>query len=373
VKKSIRYLGLDVHAKTIACAVAEPTGEVLDLGVIPNTEDALARMLKRLKKRGSEVQVCYEAGPTGYAVYWQLAKREVQCDVVAPSLIPKIPGDRVKTDRRDAAKLARLYRSGDLTPVWVPDREHEALRDLVRAREVAVTDQTRARHRLTKLLLRYGLREPPKMTRWTKKHRAWLSSHRFEQNATEHTFADYLQEVEHAAERILRLEKVLKKVVEECPQWMQEIVLGLQALHGVGPISSMTFVAEIGSFTRFSHPSQLMGYSGMVPKEHSSGQKVRRGGITKTGNAHLRRVLVEAAWVSRRKPGGRPPLRARNKDIDPRVIEIANKAQQRLHNRHWHLLNRGKNSKTAVVAVARELLGFVWDIGVYLERKHQST
>ena len=368
MNESIRYLGLDVHATSIACAIAQAGGEVLDLGVIPNHTDALHRLLKKLGKR-QNLRVCYEAGPTGYALYWELTKFGVHCDVIAPSLIPRRPGDRVKTDRRDARQLARLYRAGELTPVWVPDVQHEALRDLVRTREMAVGDRTRARNRLTKFLLRRGLQPTGRMTRWSAKYRLWLSSLRFKHNAAEVTFADLLHEVKHADARLRRLEDSIDEVIAASPNEIREIVESLQALRGIAKITSVTLVAEIGRFSRFAHPKQLMGYSGLVPREHSSGARVLRGGITKTGNAHLRRVLVEAAWTIGRTPGRRPPLRGSMAGRGGRVEEIALRAQQRLHSRSCRLRGRGKDSRNVAVAVARELLGFVWAIGVHVEQR----
>ncbi len=363
---AIRHLGLDVHAETIACAVAELSGEVMDFGVIENSEHAVRKLIHKLRSKG-EVCACYEAGPTGYGLHRLLVGLDVPCDVVAPSLIPRRPGDRVKTDRRDARMLARLYRAGELTPVWVPDVQHEALRDLVRAREAAVCDQLRARNRLTKFLLRHDCRPPEGVKRWTRTYWAWLSSLRFQQRAAELTFADYLHEVEHARLRIARLEEAIDEVIDEQSETTQRIVRDLQALRGVGKVSSVTLVAEVGRFSRFAHPAELMGYSGLVPREHSSGGRIRQGGITKTGNTHLRRILVEAAWSIQRRPGHRPPIRQTGGDISPPALEVARRAQERLHRRYWHLVNRGKDSRTAVVAVARELLGFIWDVAVHAE------
>jgi len=233
-----------------------------------------------------------------------------------------------------------------------------------------VQDQTRARNRLTKFLRPHGIRRPARMTRWKGKHRVWLSSLRFDYQAMEHTFADLLGEVVHMAERIKRLEDSIDQAIGQSPQWIQEVITGLQELRGVGKVSSVTLIAELGSFLRFLHPSELMGYTGLIPREHSSGRRIRQGRITKTGNAHLRRVLVEAAWSIRRKPGKRPPLRPRQQGVDPQVVEKAVKAQHRLHKRYWQLMGKGKDSRTAAVAVARELIGFVWDIGTHIERRH---
>src|ERR1700682_952890 len=254
--KKGRFLGLDVHAETIAVAVAEPDG------------------------------ACYEAGPTGYVVYWQLTALGVKCERVAPPLVPVKPGDRMKTDRRDATKLARSYRAGDLTPVWVPNEEHEALRDLVRAREAAKQDQLRARHRLSKFLLRHGRRAPAGVKAWTQKHEQWIKGEvHFEQPAQEYTMLDYLHEVEHMDDRIRRLEQAMEEAVKLAPPRMQKVIQGLQALRGIAQISGVPIVAELGEISRFGGARQLMSYSGAVSSEHSSGKRIRRGQITKTGNA----------------------------------------------------------------------------------------
>lgn len=286
MQKSIRYVGLDVHADTIAVAVAETGGEVRSVGTIPNTADAVRKLIKRLGAE-KDLRVCYEAGPTGYVLYWQLTQLGVSCEVIAPTLVPVKAGDRVKTDRRDAQKLARCYRAGDLTPVWVPDAAHEALRDLVRAREAAKKDQTRARHRLGKMLLRQGRRSS--LRAWTVTHMDWARRQKFEQPAQQAAFLDYVNEVDHAAERLKRLETALDAAVEAAPPRMRAVIEGLQALRGIAKLTAVTVVAEVGSLSRFEHPRQLMGYSGAVPSEYSTGQREHKGAITKTGNAHLRR------------------------------------------------------------------------------------
>src|SRR5712664_554871 len=330
---NLRYLGLDVHAETIAAAIAEPDGEVRVLGVIPNRADAVAKLLRKLGPR-ERLRACYEAGPCGYVLYWQLVRLGIPCDVVAPTLVPTKPGDRVKTDRRDAAKLAHCYRAGDLTPVWVPDAAHEALRDLVRAREAAKQDQLRARHRLGKLLLRHGRRPPEGVKPWTQRHRRWLDALHFELAAQQATLADYLYEVDHAATRLERLEAALDEAVQAAPAPMRAVMASLQTLRGIRQVMAATIVSEVGSLSRFPHPRELMGYSGTVPSEHSSGSHVHRGAITKTGNAHLRRVLVEAAWAYRFTPKCAKGLRQRQRGQPPGITDIAWKAQQRLHTRY---------------------------------------
>jgi transposase len=371
--KTVRFLGLDVHADTIAVAVAEPSGDVRALGVIPNRPESIRKLLKKLGAADS-LRVCYEAGPTGYVIYWQLTALGVRCEVVAPTLVPTKAGDRVKTDRRDAEKLARSYRAGDLTAVWVPDAAHEALRDLVRAREAAKRDQLRARHRLGKFLLRHGRRPPTPMTAWTLRHVTWVKSAvHFEHAAQEATLLDYLHEVDHVAERIARLERAIDDAVTTAPVQMRAVIDALQALRGIARVSAVTIVAELGELTRFVTPRQLMGYSGAVASEASSGEKVRRGGITKTGNAHLRRIIIEAAWAYRHRPAVGVAHRKRQAALDDEVKAIAWKAQHRLHARYRTLTARGKPKQHAATAVGRELLGFIWAIGKTVEAKRRET
>jgi len=365
----VRHLGFDVHAESLVVALAEPSGEVRRVGEIPNRLDALRRLVKRLGPP-SALRACYEAGPTGYVLYWQLTALGVHCDVVAPTLVPTKPGDRVKTDRRDAVRLARSYRAGELTPVWVPDAAHEALRDLVRAREAATQDRLRARHRLSKFLLRQGQRPPPGVRPWTQKYRTWLQGDvHFEQRAQELTLLDYVGEVDHADARLERLERAIDEVVAMAPVAIRAVIEALQALRGIAKVSAVTIVAEVGPLSRFACPRQLMGYGGLGSQEYSSGPRVRRGPITKTGNAHLRRIVVEAGWAYRHAPALRGKLKQRQQGLSPTVREIAWKAQHRLHARLRKLLGRGKTKQQAVTAVGRELLGFIWAIGVAVEHE----
>jgi transposase len=365
----IRFVGLDVHAETIAVAVAEPGGEVRSVGIIPNRLESIRKLVGKLGPV-QHLKVCYEAGPTGYVLYWQLTALGVGCEVVAPTLVPIKAGDRVKTDRRDAEKLARCYRAGELTTVWVPDAAHEALRDLVRAREAAKKDQLRARHRLGKFLLRHGRRPTEAGKAWTKKYLEWIKTHvRFDQPALEATLAHYLQEVDHAAEQILKLEKAIDEAVAQASPEIRSVIEALQALRGVAQMTAATIVCELGSLARFESPRQLMGYSGLVSREHSSGNRIQRGAITKTGNAHLRRVLVEAAWAYQHRPNVTGFLLRRQKSLALRdeVKQMAWKAQYRLHKRYQALALRGKNKNQIVTALGRELLGFVWAIAVHTE------
>jgi transposase len=370
----IRFVGLDVHADTIAVAVAEPGGEVRSHGVIPNRIESVRKLIGKLGP-AKHIKACYEAGPTGYVLYWQLTQLGVACEVIAPSLVPTKAGDRVKTDRRDAEKLARCYRAGELTAVWVPDAAHEALRDLVRAREAAKKDQLKARHRLGKFLLRHGWR-PEGMKAWTKQHLEWIKTHvHFDQPALEATLLDYLHEVEHVATRIVKLEKAIDEAVQAAPAEIRAVIEALQALRGVAQTTAATIVSELGSLSRFQSPRQLMGYSGLVAREHSSGNRIQRGAITKTGNAHLRRVLVEAAWAYQHRPNVTGFLLRRQKSLalSDEVKQIAWKAQHRLHKRYKTFAARGKNKNQIVTALGRELLGFIWAIAMNTEQKQKLT
>lgn len=369
--KTTRYVGMDVHAATIAVAVVEGRGVARPLGVIENRPEAVRRLIKKLGDPAS-LRVCYEAGPTGYVLYWQLTKLGVHCEVVAPSLVPVKSGERVKTDRRDAEKLARAYRSGDLTAVWVPDAEHEALRDLVRAREAAKKDELRAKHRLGKYLLRYGQYAPDGCRAWTLTHWRWLRTVKFEHAAQNATLLDYIAEVEHQGHRIERLEKAIDDAIQNAPAQMKAVVDGLQSLRGVAKITAVTLAVEVGTFRRFERATQLMSYTGMVPSEHSSGARMHRGAITKTGNSHLRRVLIEAAWHYRHRPCLSNRLRALQRQLDPEVLEMAWNAQLRLNRRYARLSAKSKPAGKVVTAVARELVGFIWAIGSRAEAAASS-
>lgn len=366
MKAKVRFLGLDVHAETIAVAVAEPDGEVRSLGMIANRAESVRKLVKKLGPV-EQLRACYEAGPTGYVLYWQLTELGVECEVIAPTLVPVKAGDRVKTDRRDAEKLARSHRSGDLTPVWVPDAGSEALRDLVRAREAAKQDQLRARHRLSKFLLRTGQRPAQGMKAWTGAYMVWVRQIRFAQMAQEATRLDHLHEVEHMSERVTRLEQAIREAVKLATPAVQEVVKGLQALRGIAEISAVTIAAELGNVSRFEGARQLMGYSGAVPSENSTGKRKQQGSITKTGNSHLRRIAVEAAWSYRHRPGVGPALRKRQEGISEPIKEIAWKAQHRLHKRYCRLAAAGKDQRKIVTAIGRELLGFIWAIGIQAE------
>ncbi len=367
MRKDTLFVGLDVHAKSIAVAVADAEGDRY-VGKIPNRIESIRKLIKKLGAKET-LRVCYEAGPCGYVLYWQLTRLGVACEVIAPTLIPVKAGDRVKTDRKDALKLARCYRSGDLTSVWVPDAEHEAVRDVVRAREAAKKDQRKARHRLQKFLLRHGQQRPTGVNAWTARHQIWLDSISFEIGALQATLTDYRQEVEHTNERITRLEAAIDEAVEQAPAQLRAVIAGLQALRGVAKTTAVGIAVEVGKFSRFDNPRQLMGYSGAVPSEHSSGEDPKRGGITKTGNSHLRRLLTESAWSYQHQARMYPALRKRQKELAPEVNAIAWRGQVRLSGRYRKLCARGKPKQKVVTAVARELLGFIWEIAVHIEQQ----
>ena len=358
--KVIIYIGLDVHKDTIAVAVAdgERRSEVREHGQIANTPTALKALATKLSRSGSELQFCYEAGPCGYGIERQLRAAGHACVVVAPSLIPRKPGDRIKTDRRDAINLARLHRAGELTPVWVPDAAHEAIRDLVRGRLAAVRSLRQARQQLSGFLLRHGrhYHRPA----WTLMHRRWLAGLRFEQAVHHIVLEDCIAAVEAATARRDRLEAHIKAVL---PDWsLSPVVLALQALRGMALVAAATLVAELGDITRFANPRQLMAYLGLVPSEHSSGGTRRQGGITKAGNGAARRMLIEAAWSYRFPARISREQLLRQEGLSKPIRDTAWKAQERLCRRYRMLARAGKAPTVVTTAIARELAGFVWAI-----------
>jgi transposase len=348
------FVGLDVHVATIAVAVIRADGTAQELGVLPNTPGALAKRLRKLGPAAT-LRVCYEAGPCGYGIYRQLTDLGIACTVVAPSLIPVQPGNRVKTDRRDAAKLARLLRSGDLTSVAVPTPEQEALRALSRTRETAAGDRHRARQRLVKYLAQQRIAEPAAGNRWTQTYWRWISGLTLPLPAAQVVLDELRDAITVAQARLDRVTAALTALAQTSSQ--APVIAALQALHGIGLLTAVGIVAEVGDLTRFDRPTQLFAYAGLVASEHSSGGRQQRGGITKTGNRHLRYLLGEAAWHYAR------PIRLPATPPATPVEQIAQDARARLSRRYFRLVSRGKPKQVAVVAVARELLGFVWAIG----------
>jgi transposase len=356
-----KFVGLDVHKETIAVSVAEPEGgEVRYMGEIPNTPDAVVKLVRRLRKEGTKLSFCYEAGPCGYGLHRQLKELGQECQVVAPSLIPRKPGDRVKTDRRDSLNLARLHRAGELTSVWVPDGAQEALRDLTRAREDMKHVQRQAKQRLLGFLLRHGKRFEGK-DNWTQAHFRWFEEVKFGQPVQQIVFQEYVNSVQAMTRRVAAFDEQMESAARDSVFW--PVIEGLMALRGVKLITATTIVAEIGDLKRFTTAPQLMAYLGVVPSEHSSGESKSRGGITKTGNGHVRRVLVESAWQYRYPARKTAVLQRRAERASEQVQEIAWKAQKRLCARYRRLEARGKVKVQVCIAIARELAGFIWAIG----------
>ncbi len=354
-----RFVGLDVHAKTIAIAVAEEgRDEPRYLSTIANDVSRLLSCLDRLGRRET-LHCAYEAGPTGYGLQRRLEDAGIRCDVIAPSKMPKASGDRVKTDRRDAIRLAHFLRSGDLIAIHVPDEACEAMRDLLRSREDAKRAQLRARHQLSKYLLRHGRRWPK--SNWTKAHIEWIEQQSFDHLAQARVLQESLHAVNESSARIARFDKLLSELVPETEQ--AELVGALQAFRGIQLLTAASIAFELGDVRRFRSPKKLMSYLGLTPSEDSSGDRVRRGAITKAGNGGLRRLLVEAAWAYRHTPREAYRLRKRAEGVAPGVRKIAFDAQVRLHGRYKRLLARGKNKQMTLTAIARELAGFIWAAG----------
>lgn len=357
------FVGLDVHKETIAVAVALPgRDEPAYRGEIAHEPKALKRWLERLNDEfgGELLLFCYEAGPCGYGLYRQLLAAGHACQVVAPSLIPKKAGERVKTDRRDALKLARWLRAGELTAVWVPDAEQEAMRDLTRARGDMKSQERKARQQLNAFVLRQGHHWPRGKTRWTATHFRWLESIRFEQPWLQIVLQEYIDAVKAATQRVTDLTEQLLRAL---PGWsLSTVVDALVALRGIDTLTATILLAELGDISRFDSPKQLMAYLGLVPSEHSSGGRRRQGAITLTGNGHARRVLVESAWSYRFPARQTLHLKRKAQHASEQAKAIAWRAQKRLCGRYRQLSQAGKNIKLVCVAIARELVGFIWDI-----------
>lgn len=348
------FVGLDVHKDSISIALLRPGQDDPDQERIPNTPEEIRRLVGRWADPSS-VRVCYEAGPCGYELQRQLRSLGVECAVIAPALTPRRPGDRVKTDHRDARKLCRLFRAGELTTIRIPPPDEEAVRDLLRLREDLGEDILRARHRLSKFLLRHG-RVFRDATNWTQAHWAWIRAQRFELPLLERLRDEHVVAIEMRVAQRDQLEHELHAIALE-PRYAGA-VRRLSALRGVRTLTALTLIVEVGDFARFGSAAEFMGFSGLVPSEHSSGGSRRQGPITKTGNSHLRRVLVEAAWAYRARPTSSG--QRRRIDQPPAVLALCVAVEQRLHRRYWRIVQRGKLSQVAAVAIARELAGAVW-------------
>lgn len=350
-------VGLDVHKETLAVAVL-PAGveQAIDISVVPNTSEVVERIVRKVTRQRSAVFV-YEAGPCGYEIQRQITGLGQECFVVAPGLIPVRATDRVKTDRRDAEKLARLWRAGELTAIWVPTPQEESARDLVRAREDVLEDRLRHRHRLLKFLLRHG-RVFEEGHHWTNAHEAWIKRQVFDLPFLRNAFESYVRVWEDAEARLTTMDQQVQDMAQTAAY--KTPVQYLRCFKGIDVLSAMTLLVEVQEFRRFADPTRLMKFTGLTPSEHSSGGRVRRGGISKTGNSHLRRILVEAAWSYRRSNTTGVALIRRREGCPEAIVQLARKAQDRLHRRFHRLLLRGKPATVVVTALARELAGFVW-------------
>lgn len=363
VREYPAYIGLDVHKETIAVSVAYAgRSKPESRGEIANRPSKIAKLVSRLNKEfeGEVLLFCYEAGPCGYVLYRQLLELGHDCQVVASSLIPKKPSDRVKTDKRDAIKLSQALRNGDLTAVWVPDNEQEAMRDLTRSRNDFKEQERKARQQLNAYVLRHGHAWPAKKTRWGQPHYNWLEELKFDHEWQQVVLQEYIDAARAASQRVADATAQMERVL---PQWsLAPVVDSLRALRGVDKVAAMVLLSELGDLSRFDSPRQLMAFLGLVPIEHSSGENRRQGPITKTGNGHARRILVESAWSYRFPARQTKHIKRKAADASSEAKAIAWKAQKRLCGRYQALIQAGKNTKQTTVAVARELAGFIWDI-----------
>jgi transposase len=356
MKKDITHVALDDSKNSIVAGVLRPKAAEPELRQFPNEPKHLRRFFTRLQREGP-VSACYEAGPSGYDLYRQLTALDIPCQVMAPALTPRKPGERIKTNRRDAAKLVRLFRAGELTPIRIPDEAQEAVRDLLRCREDVQEDLLRWRHRLVKFLLRHG-RIYRDGRHWSQRHWSWLRGQRFADPVLARTCQEYRFAVEQLLARRVELDRELEALAQQEPY--RTPVGWLRCFRGVDTLSALGLLIEVGAFQRFPHPRELMAYLGLVPSEASTGDREWRGSITKAGNTHVRRILVEAAWHYRHPPRIGKALARRSQGQPTAVLAQAWKAQQRLHRRYRHLVGYGKRPPVAVVAIARELVGFLW-------------
>jgi transposase len=371
---STKYVGLDVSKDKIVVAIASDNrdGGARYWGSIPHTIEAVRKLVQQLKTDDDiRLDVCYEAGPTGFELQRWFLNLFVECSVVAPIALEK--HTRIKTDKRDALRLASLWRANELTVIYVPTPEDEALRDLVRAREDTVQDMNRHKQRLLKFLLRHQIHAPQKIKVWSHAHAEWLDTLRFTRECEDIVFQEYRNSIVEAANRLKRYEGEMEQQMAGRNN-QATMIQALQGLHGIALITATTLAAELGDIAgRFPRPQQLMSYAGLVPKESSSGGSRWQGGITKAGNAHIRRVLVEAAWSYQRSPAVRRTLRERHNGLSPEIVEISWKAQKRLHQKYKKMLHRGKHKGSIIAAVARELLGFIWAIAQEVDKQRKAA
>ena len=361
MKQCSTFVGMDVHKNSIEIAIAQQgrKGEVRSYGRIDGTLTALDKVVRKLVAKGNRLHFVYEAGPCGYQIHRHLTEKGFDCMVAAPSRIPKASGDRIKNDRRDALMLARLHRAGELTPSYVPAAQDEAMRDLTRAREDAKGDEKKSKQRLLSFLLRSGYKYTGKSS-WSKAHMRWLADIKMPHRSQQVVFQEYIDTLNQCSARVHRLTEQIRKLVS---QWrLYPVVQALQSLRGVSLIVATTTVAELGDLKRFKNPAELMSYLGLVPSEHSSGNRTKRGAITKAGNTHVRRVLVEAAWAYRLRARVSRVLLKRQEGLPQHICDISWKAQIRLCARYRRLWAKGKAKQVIVTAIARELCGFIWAI-----------
>ena len=361
MKSNSTFIGMDVHKNSINIAIAQQgrKGQVRHYGKIEGTLSALDKVVRKLVSKGDPLHFVYEAGPCGYQIYRHLTAQGFDCSVVAPSRVPKQSGNRIKNDRRDALMLARLHRSGELTAVYVPLAEDEAMRDLTRAREDAKGNEKKSKQRLRAFLLRSGHRYSGRSP-WSRAYMRWLSDIKMPHQAQQIVLQEYIDTLSECTVRVQRLTEQIRQLL---PQWqLFPVVQALQSLRGVSLIVAATTVSEIGDLKRFQDPAELMSYLGLVPSEHSSGENIRRGSITKAGNGHVRRVLVEAAWAYRYRARISRTLLKRQENLPQPIRDIAWKAQLRLCSRYRHFWAKGKAKQVIVTAIARELCGFMWAI-----------
>jgi transposase len=361
MRDSINWIGFDEDASKIVVArVVGYEQRAREVFTVEFNERGLRQLLRRLKQLDGEVRCVYEAGGSGYEIYRYLGRHGVSCEIAAPSLTPRKPGDRVKTNRRDAEKLAILYRGGELTMICVPDQARESLRDLVRGREDAQQDLLRQRNRLTKLLYRRGLRHG-QGRRWTQAYWRWLRALHVEQGHLQTVIDESILAIEHAAERLRRFDVAVQAAAKQEPY--APMVRRLMAFRGIGVLTAISIIAELGDLRRFTEARKLMAAVGVTPSEFSTGTHERRFGITKAGNAHLRYLIVESSWQARHRPSARGAIIKRRAGLPPAVVQIARQCEQRLHRKYTRMVSRGKPSSKAAVAVAREMLGFIWALG----------
>ncbi len=361
MSKTIKYVGLDVHKDSITIAIADEgrNGNVRVYGKIANDPVQIDKVMRKLISQNAELRCVYEAGPCGYPLYRHLTKQGIDCVVVAPALIPKKSGDRIKNDRRDASKLAVLHRAGELTAVYVPDEQDEALRDLVRARGDIQKALRTVKQQINSFLLRHAIHYQGK-TKWSKAHLNWLKNIKMPHPAQQIALTEYLDAMDGAQARVARINK---QIEDFCQSWrLWPVVQALQSLRGISLVSAVTILAELGELSRFENPCQLMNYLGLVPSEHSSGNRVKKGAITKAGNTHVRKTVIESSQAYRLPARKSRTIRRRQEGLPDEVVDIAWKAQLRLCHRYRRLMAKGKKHNVVVTAVARELVGFIWDI-----------